>query len=120
MRSKYSLAEAGRLLGISGNAVRLRTKKSPDLYPIERDNSGKIWVWLDPQELPPVGVQVVGPVVQQLDPLGVQAVTRIAVLETALAESERARADLAEDRDRWRSMAETLAARPRRRWWPFG
>lgn len=51
MRQKFSLESAGKVLGISANAVRARAKKSPDIYKIERDNRGKIWVHLDPENL---------------------------------------------------------------------
>ena len=40
--------------------------------------------------------------------------------ETAKADAaERARDQAEADRDRWRAMAEKLAARPNRRWWPW-
>ena len=40
--------------------------------------------------------------------------------ETARADAaERARDQAEADRDRWRTMAENLAERPRHRWWPF-
>ena len=51
MRQKFSLEAAGNLLGIGANAVRARAKKNPDIYQIERDNRGKIWVHLDPENL---------------------------------------------------------------------
>ena len=39
--------------------------------------------------------------------------------ETARADAaERAREQAEADRDRWQAMAEKLAERPRRRWWP--
>lgn len=41
--------------------------------------------------------------------------------ETARADAaERARDQAEADRDRWQSMAERLADRPARRWWPWG
>lgn len=51
MRQKFSLEAAGNLLGIGANAVRARAKKNPGIYQIERDNRGKIWVHLDPENL---------------------------------------------------------------------
>ena len=45
---RMSLAEAGALLGMAPNSVRSRWKKGR--IEGERDNSGKIWVLLDPAE----------------------------------------------------------------------
>jgi hypothetical protein len=52
MQQKFNLEVAGRLLGISSSAMRARAKKDPEKYQLERDNRGKIWVWLDPATLP--------------------------------------------------------------------
>lgn len=52
MQQKFNLEAAGRLLGISASAMRARAKKSPDIYQFERDNRGRIWVWIDPESLP--------------------------------------------------------------------
>jgi outer membrane murein-binding lipoprotein Lpp len=45
-----SLSEAGSLLGIAPNSVRSRYKSGKIRG--ERDNEGRIWVWLDPASLP--------------------------------------------------------------------
>lgn len=52
MHQKFNLEAAGRLLGISSSAMRARAKKNPEKYRLERDNRGKIWVWIDPATLP--------------------------------------------------------------------
>ncbi|MFN3315053.1 MAG: hypothetical protein ACK46Q_16550, partial [Hyphomonas sp.] len=53
MEQRFSLEAAGNLLGVSANAMRARAKKNPEKYRVERDNGGKIWLWLDPENLPP-------------------------------------------------------------------
>lgn len=52
MQQKFNLEAAGRLLGISASAVRARAKKNPDKYGLERDNRGRIFVWIDPERIP--------------------------------------------------------------------
>lgn len=52
MQQKFNLEAAGRLLGISSSAMRARAKKNPEKYGLERDNRGRIWVWIDPSTLP--------------------------------------------------------------------
>jgi len=52
MEKRFSLEEAGKLMGVSANAMRARAKKYPDKYKLERDNSGKIWLWIKPEKLP--------------------------------------------------------------------
>lgn len=132
MEQRFSLEAAGKLFGVTANAMRARAKKSPEKYRMERDNSGKIWLWIDPEEL--------------LDPKAVKAKAKSskpdhlkASIDTLMERSEAvaelrerlsaeiARADAAErardqaeaDRDRWQAMAERLADRPRRSWWPW-
>lgn len=46
---RMSLKDAGEHLGIQPNSVRSRFKKGSIRG--ERDNSGKIWVWLDPSDI---------------------------------------------------------------------
>ena len=43
---RMSLADAGKVLGIATNSVRSRWKAGH--LRGERDNAGKIWVWIDP------------------------------------------------------------------------
>lgn len=127
MRQKFSLEAAGKLLGVGANAVRARAKKNPELYHVERDNGGKIWVWIDPENLQNMKASKDN----QLDPKTRSLKASIEALQERVSTAERgeaaamARADAAErardqaesDRDHWRAMAESLAAR--RRWWPF-
>lgn len=49
--TRMDLNEAGQLLGVTANAVRARAKKGKIRY--ETDNSGKIWVFLDPDTVAP-------------------------------------------------------------------
>ena len=44
---RMSLADAGALLGLAPNSVRSRFKAGK--LRGERDNEGKLWVWLDPE-----------------------------------------------------------------------
>lgn len=46
--SRMSLVEAGEVLGIQPNSVRSRWKNNKIRG--ERDNTGKIWVWIDKTE----------------------------------------------------------------------
>lgn len=46
-----SLADAAKLLGIAPNSVRSRFKSGKIRG--ERDNEGKIWVWIDPDSFEP-------------------------------------------------------------------
>lgn len=52
MEQRFSLEAAGKLMGVSANAMRARAKKNPDQYRIERDNRDKIWLWIDPEKFP--------------------------------------------------------------------
>ena len=47
---RMSLAEAGAVLGIAANSVRSRYKAGK--LKGDRDNEGRIWVWLDPANSP--------------------------------------------------------------------
>ena len=51
MEQRFSLEAAGKLFGITANAMRARAKKSPEKYRMERDNGGKIWLWIDTEGL---------------------------------------------------------------------
>ena len=128
MEQRFSLEAAGKLLGISANAMRARAKKSPEKYRMERDNGGKIWLWIDPENLPAAKARKVSHEGSKIDELkaSIEAVSDLrerltgAEIRAVRAETERdaaiARADAAEaDRDRWQAMAEKLADRPG--WW---
>lgn len=97
MRQKFSLEAAGKLLGIGANSVRARAKKNPDLYQVERDNSGKIWVWIDPENLQGLKASkatslnvTIGDLKASIDALRVQAdlVEQAALLRENLAAIE--------------------------------
>lgn len=125
MEQKFSLEAAGKLFGITANAMRARAKKMPEKYRVERDNGGKIWLWIDPQKLFSMKVQEKPSKGSKQNELkaSIEALKEhteaIASLRERLA-AETARANAAEaDRDRWQGMAERLADRPRRIWWPW-
>jgi hypothetical protein len=116
--AKMSLSEAAALLGLSVNGMRSRAKKDPSRYGLETDNAGKLWVSFDPATL--VRAKPSRRLREGYTSKAVQPSIEgnSAVLEARLEAAERAR-DLAEaDRDHWRDLAKTLAAR-RRRWWLF-
>lgn len=103
---KLPLAEAAKRCGLSVNGMRSRAKADPGRYGLTRDNAGRIWLEFDPGEVPAAKVSA--------EP---GAASSRASAE-AVAEVLRAQlADVIRDRDHWRTMAETLAAR--RRWWPW-
>lgn len=134
MDQKFSLKSAGDLLGITANAMRARAKKDPEKYRLERDNGGKIWVWINPQNLPPLKTSTASNESSNLEALkaSIEALKDQAATASSITElreqllAETARADAAErsrdqaeaDRDRWRAMAEKLADQPRS-WWPW-
>lgn len=98
-----NLSEAAVLTGLTVSGIRARAKKDPEKYGLERDNAGRIWLTFDAD-----GVQPVNPVKAAFHPSGELSVQS---LEALLHE-------VRQDRDHWRRMAETLAAR-RRRFWPW-
>lgn len=85
MDQKFNLESAGRLFGVSANAVRARVKKYPEKYRVERDNRGQIWLWLDPEKLP------------ELKPLKAKSETSSLVELKASIEALRMQADLVAD-----------------------
>lgn len=129
MEQRFSLEAAGKIFGITTNAMRSRVKKNPEKYRMERDNGGKIWLWIDPENLPAPKTQKASLEGSKFDELKASINTLKVHTDTAeLREklvSETARADAAErardqaenDRDKWREMAEKLAEKPRRSWW---
>lgn len=127
MEQRFSLEAAGNLLGVSANAVRARVKKKPEDYRFERDNGGKIWLWLDPENLPYPRKRKSdekGSSFEGLKPSikakkGIDEVTFEVERLRGEVEAERKLRQAAEaDRDRWQTMAEKLADHPRR-WWPW-
>lgn len=132
MEQRFSLDAAGKLFGISANAMRARANKSPEKYRVERDNGGKIWLWIDPESLPAPRTRktsVEGSKFDELkasiDALKEHTEAVIELREKLAAETTRAavaeaRANAAEaDREHWRDMALRLVSQ-RRRWWPWG
>lgn len=95
-----NLSEAAVLTGLTVSGIRARAKKDPEKYGLERDNAGRIWLTFDPDG--------VNPVKAAFHPDGELSVQ---VLQALLHE-------VRQDRDCWRRMAETLAAK-RRRFWPW-
>lgn len=117
MEQRFSLEAAGKLFGVSANAMRARAKKSPEKYRMERDNGGKIWLWIDPESLPSLKARKASDKGSSFDELkaSIDALKEQTELRERLA-AETARADAAEamlareqtalkdalaDRDRW-------------------
>jgi hypothetical protein len=112
---RLSLEDAGKLLGITANAVRARAKKSPDLYGLETDNSGKIWVSIDLQKTPSKKVKLKASKAKietfKSDELkasieGSKSQIETAILEERIKALETLLAEMRSDRDAWREMAQ--------------
>lgn len=139
---RMSLAEAATALGIAPNSVRSRFKAGK--LRGERDNSGKIWVWIDPNASPPSpsNLRTSKPSIEGLKNGEIEALkSHIRTLEQQLALSQaeagtlRDKAALADrleaqveglkileaeirsDRDRWRETAERLLTESQKTWW---
>lgn len=115
MAQKMTLAEAAKHMGLSVNGMRSRAKADPFRYGMTRDNSGRIWLEFDPISFGP------GPRSSVDDPK-VPKSTSVGSSEVSLEVENavlRSRVELIEaDRDQWRDLAKSLAAR-RWRFWPF-
>ena len=136
MEQRFSLEAAGKLFGVSANAMRARAKKHPEKYRTERDNGGKIWLWIDPENLPSrsrekgsVATSVFEELKVSIEALKFQAEdamssaelsTKLAVATAEIRQLQERILAAEADRDRWQEMAEKLADRPRRSWWPWG
>jgi len=104
---KMTLLEASKLLGLSVNGLRSRAKKDPARYGLSVDNGGRLWLDFEPSNLS-ASKPSRKPAKQSSNPS--------LEVENAVL---RSRVELLEaDRDHWRDLAKTLAAR-RRRWWLF-
>lgn len=135
---RMSLSEASALLGIAPNSVRSRYKSGKIRG--ERDNEGRIWVWVDPAAPPsklgskskPSNSSIEGSkrsefealqdhiatLKQQLD----AATAEVAELRPKAAERDRLEAEVAglhaqiellkTDRDEWRRTAQTQLQAP--------
>ena len=112
MRQKMSLEAAGKVLGVSANAVRARAKKNPDKYAIERDNRGKIWVYIDPETVQPLKPSNDPPLDLTLDELkvSIDALRRQAdlVAEAADLREKLVSAEAERDRLRERVLAQEV------------
>ena len=131
---RMSLADAANQLGIAPNSVRSRFKSGKIRG--ERDNSGKIWVWLNPDvkgsKTSPSKPSTEGSKAFEIEAL--QAHIHTLSEQLALANSELAMlrsgageagglkatvsaletqlASMREDRDQWRQTAQAVIARP--------
>lgn len=112
---RLSLEDAGKLLGITANAVRARAKKSPDLYGLETDNSGKLWVSIDLQKTPskqkklkPSKAKTETFKTNELNASieGSNNQIETALLKERIKSLETLLAEMRSDRDAWRSMAQ--------------
>lgn len=128
MKQRVSLDEAGKIFGVSANAMRARAKKNPEKYQTERDNSGKIWLWLDPKSvLHPhkkksyfEGLKKDFEPSKELEKLAYKSNFEMENLKKEIELERQLRQAAEVDRDRWRAIVEKFADRPRRRWWPWG
>lgn len=104
---RMSLAEAGAALGLAPNSVRSRYKAGK--LRGERDNSGRIWVWVDPSASKFSKNSIEPNFEGKSDTFEPDIFRRIAVLEAELEGERRLSAELRQDRDAWRQQAERLA-----------
>lgn len=120
---RLSLDAAGKLFGITANAMRARAKKAPEKYRLEADNSGKLWVWIDPEKLPskavklkPSTAKVEGFNADELKASieavqeAIETTVETAILEERIRGLETLLSEMRSDRDAWRAMAQ-------RPWW---
>lgn len=115
MQSHMTPAQAGIAVGVSRWAV-MRAIKALSLHAV-RDNRG-IWR-IAPDDLADWATHrahtVRLDVPHSVEPQGLREALAVAVTERDALAQALARSEV--DRDHWRSIAQTLAAR--RRWWPF-
>jgi len=134
---RMSLAEAGAVLGIAPNSVRSRYKAGK--LSGERDNSGRIWVWIDAPGSK-ISKNSIEPVFEgnkanfeadqnwlqkRLDLAEAELAElrpRVAAAEAEVTVLRDAVADARADRDAWRDQAQGLVQAPlqRKRWVLFG
>lgn len=121
MEVRMSLSDASALMGVAPNTIRSRFKSGKIRG--ERDNSGKIWVWVDPEAegsksrtSKPSKKGSNDAVIETLTAQIKQAQSELSELrplaaKASLLEAEKTLllgqiADLKEDRDAWRKHAE--------------
>jgi hypothetical protein len=135
---RMSLADAATALGIAPNSVRSRFKAGKIRG--ERDNAGKIWVWLDPQQegskhllskplskpsmegSKALEIEALQAHIQTLSEQLAAANVELVSLRPNAAEAVGLRATVAaleaqmvavkEDRDQWRKTAQAMIERP--------
>ena len=139
---RMSLAQAAKALGIAPNSVRSRFKAGK--LEGERDNSGKIWVWIDPDALPPAPlkprkskpsiegsesgeIHALKSHIQTLEQQLARSQAKVEALRTKAAQADRLEAELEgnralavelrSERDVWRETAERLLAESQKTWW---
>lgn len=126
---RMSLADAGKALGIAPNSVRSRWKSGKIRG--ERDNSGKVWVWVDPVSEPKRSKPSAQPSTEgnagmmrdvictlreelvQIRAERNELAERASAADRLVGELEGLRAvhlEVSIDRDRWRDQAEQLVA----------
>lgn len=140
--TRMSLSEAAKALEIAPNSVRSRFKSGK--LRGERDNSGKIWVWIDPENLPTKAsksqrskpsiegskageIEALKSHIQTLKEQLAHAQSEVAILSEKAARVDRLEAtleasqilerELRQDRDQWRETVEHLIQASQRRWW---
>jgi len=129
-----SLAEAAAKLKVAPNTIRSRFKAGK--IKGERDNSGKIWVWIDldaHKEPPPLSkpskegsksfeveafkahiqmlTEQLSEAKAELEALRSDAV-KAAALEATVSALEAQVLSMKDDRDQWRQIAQTMIGRP--------
>lgn len=131
---RMSLAEAAKALGLAPNGVRTRFKAGK--LRGERDNSGRIWVWVDPSQKvrqkpsaePKSNSESVTSepdqnwLLKRLDLAETELAElrpRVAAAEAEAALLRDAVADARADRDAWRDQAQRNSPPAKRRAW-FG
>lgn len=131
---RMSLADAAAALGIAPNSVRSRFKAGK--LRGERDNAGKIWVWLDPDSeasksnpskpskegSKPFEIEALQAHIHTLSEQLALANAELAALRPGAAEIGGLRASvaaleaqlaaMAEDRNQWRQTAQSVIGRP--------
>jgi len=125
MEVRMSLAEAAALTGAATNTIRSRFKAGKIRG--ERDNAGKIWVWIDPS-MKGSNPRTSNPSSKGSNDAKIEALTaqiisaqmeldalRPKAARTDLLEAEKSLltdqlSDLKLDRDSWRQLAERLAS----------
>lgn len=108
---RLSLSDAAKQLGMAPNSVRSRWKAGK--LRGERDNTGKVWVWLDPAT--PSNQRLSKPTIE-----GFEAVSKGSIeiptdreIDALRDHIDTLKADLAStaaQRDAWQRQAETLLA----------